>query len=154
MRASHRQGNGNTGAMAIGLDLDGTAELPDSFPHAPNTHTHQATRIEFKLFFRWYPYPIIGDFTMNKSILLSQANPCGGTSRVAVNIGKGFLHDAENGNLQILRQTIKSRWGQVQTNGNVTALGESVREPANGGLQANFVQQGRVQQMREGTNFR
>jgi hypothetical protein len=71
---------------------------------------------------------------------------------MAVNVRQGFLHHTENGQFQIMRQAPQPiRYMQV--NVNIASLSKSFRIPTNTCCKAHFVQQRRMQQVRNRPNF-
>ena len=68
-----------------------------------------------------------------------------------VNINQAFLHKAEERRLQLGRQALLAP--QVQLNGDATSLSEAVHVPAKGRAETQFVQQGGMQEIRNGAQF-
>ena len=70
-----------------------------------------------------------------------------------MHIRESLLHSAEQGSLYISVQPIKL-WWQTQVYLDAAAFGEAVHVPASGGAKTCFIQQRRMQQVRDGTCLR
>src|SRR5882757_4777485 len=66
---------------------------------------------------------------------------------MTMNIGKTFLHRSENGRFRLAREPSKIR-REVQIHSNLAPLGEPLYVPAKGRSKSSFVQQRRMQQVR------
>src|SRR3954451_19840552 len=71
---------------------------------------------------------------------------------MTVDIGQGFLNGAENGNLYVLRHS----WEiiqDLQCSLDIAALGKAIHKPLKCGRKPDFIEQRRMQKMRDGANF-
>ena len=72
-----------------------------------------------------------------------------GLPGMAMHVGQRFLHDAEDGGFTFAGQAAQVR-GRFQFHRNVAAFGKFFDEPAQRGVQTHFVEQRRMQQVRDG----
>ena len=71
---------------------------------------------------------------------------------MTMNIGEALLHNAENGKLRIFGQTRKVL-RDFKLGVDFTAFGKSLDIPTKRRCKTNLIQQGRMQQVRNGTNL-
>ncbi len=95
---------------------------------------------------------VVLDLQMNIAIGSNQTNISGRTSRMAVNIGEALLHRSEDRRFHVLREPPEV-FGDIQINPYFAALGESFDVPANRRGQPGFVQQGRMEEVRNRADF-
>ncbi len=69
-----------------------------------------------------------------------------------MDVGQGLLQGAKQSDFNITVQTAEVG-RQAEVDGNAAAIGEAFYEPAGGGTEAGFVEQGRVKQVRHGASF-
>src|SRR5580693_3722574 len=69
-----------------------------------------------------------------------------------MDVGEAFLHDAEYRGFEIARETAEIG-GQIEVDPNTAAFGKSFEIEAQGGGKANFIQQRRMKQVRNGAEL-
>ena len=84
---------------------------------------------------------------------MQQRDPGFLRSRMSIHIGKGFLNDAENRSLQFAPKRGECRRLDIQRSHDAAALGQPIQIPAQGGEQSDFIQQRRVQKVRQTSNL-
>ena len=71
---------------------------------------------------------------------------------VAVNVGEGFLNDAEQSDLDRAGEAAEVV-GEIHLNVHTAASSKALDVPLDGGRESGFVEQGRVEQVRDGAGF-
>lgn len=71
---------------------------------------------------------------------------------MAVNVGEALLHHAENRGLRFSGQAPEVL-GKIEVDSDLAAQRETIHIPAKSGRQARFVEQGRMQQVRNRPHF-
>ena len=82
--------------------------------------------------------------------LKHHANAGGGAARVTMHVAQALLQNAEECDFDVFRHACELG-RQRKVNPDAAAADEPIYVPLHGGAQADFVQQGRVQQIREST---
>src|ERR1700686_712077 len=88
----------------VGPEFQRAAKLPKTFSHASNANPGSAGGVHFLLLFGGDAFAFVFDLDAHMIVALTKANPGDRTFRMTVNIGKAFLHDAENGGFGLTRQ--------------------------------------------------
>src|SRR6266478_6636232 len=78
------------------MDVQAAVQLPESFAHAPDSHTGGARRGHLKLLFWRYALATILDFYANMTVSGGNADPGCRAFRVPMNIRETLLHGPEN----------------------------------------------------------
>ena len=89
---------------------------------------------------------LVGNFQGKKPAAAREQDGRGGAVRVAVNIGKAFLHNAKDRQFNVEAQLFEFAFGG-QGNGNAAAPAEAFHVAAQGPAQAQLFQKRRVQQI-------
>jgi len=71
---------------------------------------------------------------------------------VAADVAERFLDDAKQGQFHWLRKTSDFA-GDLKIDLNLGAVGKTVDQPAGGGEESRFVEERRMEKLREGANF-
>src|SRR6202795_2469958 len=124
----HRQPCHDECTLAVRMDVQAAAQLPESFAHAPDSNTGCARRGHLKLLFWRYAPASILDFHTNVTVRGDDANPSCRAFRKAMNIGETLLHGPENRRFRFAREPPKIR-GDLQIHLNLAPFGESVCVP-------------------------
>src|ERR1700688_1869451 len=136
----------NDGTGAAGLNFQRPAKLSKTLSHASNANTGRTGGGHFLLLLGGDAFAFVFDLDAHMIVTLAKANPGDRTFRMTVNIGKAFLHDAENGGFGLTRQAPEIL-GEIQSNLDFAAQNKSVDIPAKGGGQAGFIQQRGMKQV-------
>src|SRR6266478_5250357 len=91
------------------MDVQAAAQLPESFAHAPDSHTGGARRGHLKLLFWRYALATILDFYANMTVSGGNADPGCRAFRVPMNIRETLLHGPENRCFRFAREPLKIR---------------------------------------------
>src|SRR5579864_5188614 len=106
------------------MDVEATAQLPESFSHAADSHPRDAGRGHLTLFFWRYTLAAILDLDANVTVRGNNANRGGQAFRMTMDIGETFLDGPENGRLRFAGKPPKIL-RKFQIDFNLTALRES-----------------------------
>src|SRR5215510_15817468 len=71
---------------------------------------------------------------------------------MAVNVGKAFLHEPENGRFGISGPAAEI-FGEIEVDGDFAALGEAFDIDLERGAKSHFIEQGRMEEMGNGANI-
>ena len=132
-------------AGGIGVDLHGALKLADAFAHAAYTDAGSSGSDLLKAF-GGHARSVIAD--LSRDVSLGGRKEDGGFRRVgvAMDVGKGFLDEAEEHEFQIAGKPAEVV-GDFDANGQSGSFGETSGVPADGGLQSALVQQRRMKQV-------
>src|SRR3981081_4602444 len=128
------------------MDLQASAQLPESFPHAPNSNARRACRGHLRLFLWRYALASILDLYANVTVAGGDPNPGCRALRMAMNIRETLLHGPENRRFRLAPEPFKIRW-DLQIHLDLAPFGESIDVPTEGRCKSRFVQQRGMQQM-------
>src|ERR1700730_6857740 len=154
-RGVNRQARGDqrTLSLLVRVQLKSSTELPRAFAHSADSHAWRAVDAgnDLRTFLGGDALPVVLNFHANIPVALRDTNPGDRTVRVPMNIGKAFLHDAKNLGLQVPRQTAKV-FRNIEVDCDLATLGEAFDVPSQRGTKSGFIQQWRMQQIRNGAN--
>src|SRR3974390_2172120 len=122
---SEGNSSANGGAVVIRKNLEGASEKSHAFAHTRDTHAEAGFLRRGIPVRNNHALPEINDFESDEGIFLPEADFCGGTAGVALNISEGFLDDAEEGGLHRLGQAIEMSQDE-ELGVNAAAVGESL----------------------------
>ena len=122
------------------------AELADAFLH---TLQADAGALGLAVLPRGQTFAPVANFEGQFAMLAGDADAGARAPGMAMHVGEGFLDDAEDGGFTFAGQAAQVR-GQFQFHLNVAAFGKFFDEPAQRGAQTHFVEQRRMQQVRDG----
>src|ERR1700722_14815782 len=132
-------------AVGVGANFEVAAELADAFAHALQADAATFGRT-------WSGRETLAPVAHFQADFAGGAGDADAGSRAAggaVHVGERFLHDAEDGGFTFAGEASEVR-RQLDFDRNVAALGKFLDEPAQRGLQTHFVEQRRMQQVRDG----
>ena len=141
----------NGGALRAGIDLHVTVELEDALLHAAQPNAG-APGVEIGEFFLGDAVAIVLNFEGDLGGIAINTDASGLAAGVPVNIGEGFLDNAEDDQLHI-----GSKPSEVIRNGEIdfeeAAIHEAHDVPAKSAGEAAFFEQRRMEQVRSGPNL-
>src|SRR5579863_2069876 len=100
-----------------------------------------------------YALAIVAHADKCLAFLLIQGDPNSVGLGMPENVGQSFLHNSKNGRLQLRRQTRKLLWLHFKFRLDAAALVEAIQVPGDSRPQADLIQQGRMEQVRHGSNL-
>src|SRR3984885_7221502 len=140
------------GAASLRLNFEVAVELPETFSHTTKADAGSARFEQVSLLLLGYSLTFIPNLNRQEVILPIHSDGGSGTSRVAMDIGQTLLNDPEDCNFNVVGQPAEIRWN-IEIDFYFAALGESVYIPTQRRHQPGYVKQGRMQQVRDGTNL-
>ena len=128
-----------------------SAEFSGALAHSSDADTGAAGPQLYNPFD--HAFPVILHF--NDDLVLSPHQGDSDFPRpgMAKDVGQRFLNDAKHCRLQFGREPGKIGWLHFERGFDAAALGQSVQVPAQGGDQAHFIEQGRMQKMGQAANL-
>src|SRR3984957_7008484 len=132
-------------AVGVGANFEVAAELADAFAHALEADAATFGRT-------WSGRETLAPVAHFQADFAGGASDADAGARaagMAVHVGERFLHDAEDGGFAFAGEAAEVR-RQLDFDRNVAALGKFFDEPAQRRLQTHFVEQRRMQQVRDG----
>ena len=131
-------------AVGIGMDRHIAVQFADSFSHSGDADASLAGAfVQLAQGLGRHAVSVILDFEPNLISLKSQADICFWAGRVAVDVRQGLLQGAKQSDFNLTVQAAEVR-GQAKVDSDAAALGETFDEPAGGGAEAGFIEQGRM----------
>src|SRR5215471_11726303 len=115
------------------------AELPHAFAHTKQADSYGGVFLANSESLGRNTASVINDFQVNLAVLDIKSDNGGGTARVTVNVGEGFLNHAKYGDLEFNRKALQCR-GQVEFDVDTASLREAVDKPTNGGQKSDLVE--------------
>ena len=142
-----KSGNDARAAIEDGDDLQTPGKLPHALAHALDSDAGPFRAEGLRsVGTDFHADTVINDFEGHFFSVRIHADDRGGAIGVAMNIGKAFLHNAEEGDFGFGRQAQQIR-GNVHGDTDSGAAFKTLRVPMKRGGQAEFVKQGRVQEI-------
>src|SRR6267143_388026 len=145
---ANRQNGSHRRALGRRTDLELPAELSNAFAHPRNAHTHH--RICAVLGSN--SAPAIAYFQYDVGIFRKYLHAGDLASRVPVNVRQAFLQNAKYREFHLVRK-FGNICRHIQIDLNAAAFRKTVQVPRHYGLQPNFIEQWRMQQMRDHANL-
>ena len=145
------EGDRDFRAVGTGLNIEVASQVADSFAHSRDADTGTLIANRGESCFG-YARAVILNLQRDGGDFASQADHRRLGVGMAMNIGQTFLDDAKEGHFHIAGQSSKVV-GNVQVDFQSAALRQSGHEPADGFGQTAFVEQRRMQKVRDGANL-
>lgn len=136
--------------VLLGVDADFAVVGADAFAHAAEAYAG-AVGADGGEFFGGEAVAGVAGFDQEAGGIVGDADVRGFAAGMAVNIAETFLHHAEDGQLQFVGQAVEFVDGQIDLDGG--ALLQALDIPSQGGAQAEFIEQRRMEQVGSGANF-
>jgi hypothetical protein len=131
-------------SVGIGMDRHIAVQFAESFSHSGDADASlPGAFVQLAQGLGRHAVSVILHFKPNLISCKSQADIRFRAAGVAVNIGQGLLQRAKQSDFNITAQPPEVR-RQAKVDGHAAALGETFDEPAGGGAESGFIEQGRM----------
>ncbi len=127
--------------------------MSDAFAHAGNADTEMSDiGLGLAIGGKFHTAAEVGDLENNGRRSFEEADTGGSAAGMALNIGETLLNDAEEGDFDELGQAAEML-GKDELSFDTAAVTEAMDVFLESGDQAEFIQQGRMKEIREGADF-
>src|SRR5271157_199196 len=148
-----RDGSANGGAGGTGFNVEGAPELSHAFAHAGDADAEmgdiglgEAIEREF------HTAAEVDDLEHDGGRSFEKADGGGAAAGMALDIGKAFLNDAEEGDFDELWHAAE-KLGKDELSFDAAAFAEAMNVFLESGDEAEFIEQGRMKEIGEGAYF-
>ena len=135
------------------MNVEAATELSDAFAHAGNADAKMGVIGEgLAIGGEMHAASEIDDLENDGGGVFEEADGGGCAAGMALDIGKAFLNDTEKGDFDELGHAIEM-WGKYELGFDAAAFAEAANIFPEGGDEAEFIEQGRMEEIGEGADF-
>jgi len=138
----------NRSSVRVRFDIEIATELGHTFTHAGNADAVTGRPEGLAIFGREHALAVVGNLENDGVYIFAERDVCLFAPGVALDVGKTFLGDAEEGGFDHLREAAIA-WRKFKRDFDAAALTKAVDVFLEGGDQTKVVEQGRMEQIRK-----